>query len=205
MDRIEARNAQTQGSVFLTANRTKPTPSSALLPSTPEMSNSLHLASAPLNSTPTAAELSAIFLNREQSLVGLPIIDQSAAVSCLVAPNTLAQESVLALEASPREEEKTWPTEHYSIEQHLGALGEINEKAENRTIFGRVWAWFGATLGLGGLIARRETGLVHWWGESPREPTTDGERRVGHPAYNAGPCGSRGLSRTALGSAARVG
>lgn len=100
-----------------------------------------------------AYDLSGTFLGRAQSIVGLPIVDQSEVVSALLSTNRSLRADAEQAEREHVIEEQAWRAERANYQAKLLEMGAKYEAEHNKSIVRRFWGWLISTLGIGGIIA----------------------------------------------------
>lgn len=100
-----------------------------------------------------AYDLSADLLSRGQSILGLPVIDQSAVVTALLSTNKALRLAAESAQRERRVEEQEWASERASYEAQLLEMGQKYEAERNRSITKRFWRWLVSSIGIGGIIA----------------------------------------------------
>lgn len=100
-----------------------------------------------------AYDLSATFLRRGQTIVGLPIVDQSQQVADLLSSNRALKESAEAREHERVAQEQGWAAERAALLLRLQEMGAKYEAEKNKSIVRRVWGWLTGLIGIGGVIA----------------------------------------------------
>jgi hypothetical protein len=99
-----------------------------------------------------AYDLSGNFLGRAQSVVGLPIVDQSEIVSALLSTNRALRLNAEQAERDKVAQEQSWRAERADYEGKLQEMGAKYEAERNRSIVRRFWRWLVSSIGIGGII-----------------------------------------------------
>jgi hypothetical protein len=100
-----------------------------------------------------AYDLSATFLKRGQTIVGLPVVDQSQEVADLLSSNRALKESAEARERARVAQEQGWAAERAALLLKLQEMGAKYEAEKNKSVLHRVWGWLTGLIGVGGVIA----------------------------------------------------
>jgi hypothetical protein len=100
-----------------------------------------------------AYDLSSDLLGRGQSVLGLPVVDQSALVASLLSSNRTLRASAASLQRRHVVQEQAWAIERAEVEAKLFEMGQKYEAARNRSIVHRFWGWLVSSIGVGGIIA----------------------------------------------------
>jgi hypothetical protein len=93
------------------------------------------------------------FLGRAQSIVGLPIVDQTEVVSALLSELKTVRAGAEAGERDRIEQEQGWARERAISEQKLLELGAKYEAERNKSLVKRFWRWLVSSVGIGGVVA----------------------------------------------------